>query len=48
MADVAAFQRCFTGAGGNASLDCTGFDVDACGPVDLDDFAALLTALTGP
>jgi hypothetical protein len=49
LSDAAAFQRCFTAAGGaGADEECQGFDIDGCGSVDAADAEAFFEALSGP
>jgi hypothetical protein len=52
LRDVAAFQRCFQGAGFAPPIECTlpvNSDFDGDGDVDLDDFATVYPAdFTGP
>ena len=52
LRDVAAFQRCFQGAGYAPPIVCTlpvNSDFDGDGDVDLDDFATVYPAeFTGP
>jgi len=49
LRDFAAFQRCFTGAGGAAvESECQRGDLDGCGAISLFDFVGFRNAFTGP
>lgn len=47
LVDFASFQLCFTGPGGEVSMDCAVMDFDDDGDVDLADFGAFQLAFTG-
>jgi hypothetical protein len=47
LEDFAAFQRCFTGAGGVLTAGCECTDLDADEDVDLDDYELFLMAFDG-
>lgn len=48
LLDFQAFQRCFTGEGGQATPECMIFDSDGDDDVDTRDFSAFLEDVTGP
>ncbi len=49
LGDFAALQRCFTGPGGSPSEPaCIRFDFDCDNDLDIEDYAEIAAALTGP
>lgn len=48
LRDAGAFQNCFSGSGGEASIDCSLFDCDADQDVDHADYVFFVSNLTGP
>jgi probable HAF family extracellular repeat protein len=48
LADLAAFQRCYTGPNRPIPEVCLEFDIDSNGQINLQDFHTLHLAFTGP
>ncbi len=48
LKDVAAFQSCFTGAGGLLSTCCEAADFNRDGSIELNDYPPFAGAMTGP